>query len=286
MAMVSLGGSPEDKDPVEQGFLQDILSHPQDDGVRLIYADWLEDHGDPARAEFIRCQLELEKLRKLLRETPTEGTLFGFPVHVTPSGWMEKQMELERREQILLTKDIPPYPYTNLFLWLSCPDFTGSFRDGEPNPGFGWTLPGPLTYDNPLRMGQCPKCFVKFRRGFVEEITLPCLAFMENAKSIFSHFPIQKVTWEDAKPFASSLSEENAPPHEIPAWFCWEPKERSREDWDDIPEEIWNLLEKGDEREITWYWYHNQAQDSPVMGEDLSQACVRWGRSQAGLEAL
>src|SRR5262249_28488414 len=31
--------------------------HPDDDHAWLIYADWLEDHGDPARAEFIRIQL-------------------------------------------------------------------------------------------------------------------------------------------------------------------------------------------------------------------------------------
>jgi uncharacterized protein (TIGR02996 family) len=43
----------------EESFLADILEHPDDDAVRLIYADWLEEHGDPAgadRAEFIRVQ--------------------------------------------------------------------------------------------------------------------------------------------------------------------------------------------------------------------------------------
>lgn len=41
--------------------LADIKRDPADDTLRLILADWLEDHGDPAdqaRAEFIRCQLE------------------------------------------------------------------------------------------------------------------------------------------------------------------------------------------------------------------------------------
>jgi uncharacterized protein (TIGR02996 family) len=40
-------------------FLQDILAHPDDDGPRLIFADWLEEQGDAssvARAEFIRIQ--------------------------------------------------------------------------------------------------------------------------------------------------------------------------------------------------------------------------------------
>lgn len=37
--------------------LEDILANPLDDGLRLIYADWLEDNGKPERAEFIRVQI-------------------------------------------------------------------------------------------------------------------------------------------------------------------------------------------------------------------------------------
>ena len=43
----------------EEAFLADILEHPDEDGPRLVYADWLEDQGDADRAEFIRAQLEL-----------------------------------------------------------------------------------------------------------------------------------------------------------------------------------------------------------------------------------
>lgn len=37
-------------------FLQAILDQPDDLAVRLVYADWLEEHNDPDRAEFIRLQ--------------------------------------------------------------------------------------------------------------------------------------------------------------------------------------------------------------------------------------
>src|SRR5262245_36886393 len=47
---------------VEQSFLDDIRANPDDDSPRLIFADWLDDHGDAARAEFIRLQCELAKL--------------------------------------------------------------------------------------------------------------------------------------------------------------------------------------------------------------------------------
>jgi uncharacterized protein (TIGR02996 family) len=46
-------------------FLEDVLAHPEDDTPRLIYADWLEDQGDEARAEFIRGQLERVRLHPL-----------------------------------------------------------------------------------------------------------------------------------------------------------------------------------------------------------------------------
>jgi uncharacterized protein (TIGR02996 family) len=45
-----------------EAFLSDICEHPDDDAPRLVYADWLDDHGDPARAEFIRVQCELARI--------------------------------------------------------------------------------------------------------------------------------------------------------------------------------------------------------------------------------
>src|SRR4051794_30367932 len=38
---------------------QAILEDPGDTGLRLVYADWLEGHGDADRAEFIRVQCRL-----------------------------------------------------------------------------------------------------------------------------------------------------------------------------------------------------------------------------------
>jgi uncharacterized protein (TIGR02996 family) len=46
----------------DDAFLQAIIESPDDDAPRLVYADWLDDHGGPAeraRAEFIRVQCAL-----------------------------------------------------------------------------------------------------------------------------------------------------------------------------------------------------------------------------------
>src|SRR4051794_31605614 len=34
---------------------------PDDDGPRLVLADWLEDHGEPERAELVRVQCRLAR---------------------------------------------------------------------------------------------------------------------------------------------------------------------------------------------------------------------------------
>jgi uncharacterized protein (TIGR02996 family) len=44
------------------GFLKAIAEAPQDDAIRLIFADWLDEHDDPL-GEFIRLQMMLEPLR-------------------------------------------------------------------------------------------------------------------------------------------------------------------------------------------------------------------------------
>jgi uncharacterized protein (TIGR02996 family) len=52
----------------EDAFLQAICENPDDDTSRLVYADWLDEHGDEvgrARAAFIRAQIELSRMPSL-----------------------------------------------------------------------------------------------------------------------------------------------------------------------------------------------------------------------------
>jgi uncharacterized protein (TIGR02996 family) len=63
-----------------------IIDAPEEDVARLVLADWLEEHGQPQRAEFIRLQLQLAK-------TPTDDP---------------RCAEWLRREHDLLTYVISP----------------------------------------------------------------------------------------------------------------------------------------------------------------------------------
>src|SRR5262249_41089389 len=47
---------------LHEAFQRSIIEAPDDDTPRLAYADWLEEQGDPDRAEFIRVQCRLAVL--------------------------------------------------------------------------------------------------------------------------------------------------------------------------------------------------------------------------------
>ena len=51
----------------EDALLAAIAAHPDEDTPRLMYADWLDEHGQPVRAEFIRVQIELARKEHLPR---------------------------------------------------------------------------------------------------------------------------------------------------------------------------------------------------------------------------
>jgi uncharacterized protein (TIGR02996 family) len=45
----------------DEGFLRELLAHPNDTTTRLVYADFLDERDDP-RGEFLRLELRLAEL--------------------------------------------------------------------------------------------------------------------------------------------------------------------------------------------------------------------------------
>src|SRR5262245_26328 len=45
-----------------EALLQALRASPADDGLRLVYADWLEEQGESERAEFVRVHHALARL--------------------------------------------------------------------------------------------------------------------------------------------------------------------------------------------------------------------------------
>ncbi len=115
----------------DAAFLQGIIADPDDDGPRLVYADWLEERGDP-RGEFIRAQYTLAQ----------PGV--KDPDRVEEWCQREEQLLKEHRAE-----------------WL------------RPFKGLG------------------KGC--TFRRGFVEEVTLPARSFLRKAARLAELTPLRVV---------------------------------------------------------------------------------------------
>lgn len=47
----------------ERALLAAIIAHPDEDTPRLVYADWLQEHDQPERAEYIRLSIQLANLQ-------------------------------------------------------------------------------------------------------------------------------------------------------------------------------------------------------------------------------
>jgi uncharacterized protein (TIGR02996 family) len=73
-----------------QALFRAVCEQPWDDAVRLVYADWLEEHGQPQRAAFIRFQIENQGQER-------------------DRAWFQKALEFEPFEP-LWQKEIPTLP--------------------------------------------------------------------------------------------------------------------------------------------------------------------------------
>jgi uncharacterized protein (TIGR02996 family) len=81
-----------------RAFLQAIIETPDDDAPRLVFADWLDDHGEPDRAELIRTQCALVKIepddpRRPLLERREDDLL-----HSNARGWLKREVPAAARE--------------------------------------------------------------------------------------------------------------------------------------------------------------------------------------------
>jgi uncharacterized protein (TIGR02996 family) len=84
--------------PQDTAFLRGILADPDDDAPRLIYADWLDEHGDADRAEFIRSQVRLARTDCVESEYRELA---------------ERAEDLKRTHQVEWVNQLPQFPEVN-----------------------------------------------------------------------------------------------------------------------------------------------------------------------------
>jgi uncharacterized protein (TIGR02996 family) len=81
--------------PEQKALYAAVVASPDDDLPRLVYADWLEEHGDADRAEFIRVQC------RLARSSPADADYFEL---------REREIELTAILGEQLEEEHPPLP--------------------------------------------------------------------------------------------------------------------------------------------------------------------------------
>jgi len=199
------------------GMLADIIEHPEDDDLRLIYADWLDDHGEEERAEFIRVQVELyatygKRLDRLRPIVPThECVLCGAFWKSSTECWNlasnsagsccdnttmgDQIMRLSPEAVALFTKELAA---SFIVIRRLCdrviPEAVMS-HDSPVNPLPYLVLPGPV-YVN-----------LTFRRGFIAEVHAPLSVLLEHLPALVRQHPIERVRATDKEPeFFEDLS--------------------------------------------------------------------------------
>jgi uncharacterized protein (TIGR02996 family) len=152
----------------EQAFLQGIREAATEDTPRLIFADWLEEHGQADRAEFIRVQCRLAHMARM-PETETQ------------------RLTLLRRAEELLRNH-----------WQ---EWVGPIRKivGGQSSRYGGEW---------LREAYHPDGLQEFRRGFVESLALDAESYLEHAGELQRLAPLTELRLWGAGRCAARLAQE------------------------------------------------------------------------------
>jgi uncharacterized protein (TIGR02996 family) len=86
---------PNDRPTGEEPFRAASAERPQDDLTRLVFADYLDDAGDPLKAELLRVQVELDQASQRPSETVADAARWVDLKH------REEQLKTEHRPELL-----------------------------------------------------------------------------------------------------------------------------------------------------------------------------------------
>jgi len=238
-----------------QALLQAILDAPAEDAPRLIYADWLEENGDPDRAEFIRVQYELAQVDD---EIVTLGKCQCLPDPTVPCPrcregkrrdlWWQRD-KLRQRVAILLSNPCADFAYqSNAFRWL------------EPLTSAG------------ILLGVSWLDVAVFRRGFIQSVACPKDDWIRHGPAIVRQHPVERVTLSDVEP-AWAMSELTGTEGYWWAFYSTDPGDLAG-----LPPELYAVWLKTESRFI--WWPTKTAALSP-----LSDACLQWAKAATAQNA-
>lgn len=225
-------------DPEGAALLRAILMHLAEDTPRLMYADWLQEHGDEGRAALIRVQVELARLHeaghglRATKECPASAYSRANPIaggQMTPKcRKCEDAFEIECRESELLHA-------ANRREWARVP-----WGQGGKGDAFDWQLTGPPTVAPPesgVWSASYPLACATphWHRGFVGRVDVPALSWVcEFVPPKWDNPPEWRVT-----PWALAV----AAAHPVTEWVIPEPLSPVQE----LPPAVFRLWAEGRE---------------------------------------
>ncbi len=237
--------------------LNAILENPEDDTVRLAYADYLDEIGNPERAGFIRFGVEIAgradwsgecESCRTWRTSDAGGWAIGEWAGTEGCGCTPHHKQLVRHYNYHPTDE--DYPACML---------------GRGARSWNWT----------------------WTRGFISSVCLPWADFEKYAAEIFSVTPIDRISLSDKTP--AVFSEED---HQIYVWerilddvlpgAAYLRDEASR-----IHPEVFDLMSGGTGAfyfMVGKYGDKRHSSETDATGA-LSDALVQWGRIRAGLKS-
>jgi uncharacterized protein (TIGR02996 family) len=189
-----------------EAFLRAIRENPADDTARLVFADWLQEHGEPERAEFIRLQIELAGLEAAERARFNEETDWRACTGIAAT-WCPNcgECSCPNREESM---DDPGCPLHSADSPHCCLDNLAyrreRLREREAELfNADWLPPcdGQLRewYFTRFPANHAPERPFSFvvRRGFVAKVGLAWDDFVKYAPSVFAAHPIEAVLLTD-----------------------------------------------------------------------------------------
>lgn len=255
----------------EDALIAAILADPADDLPRLVYADWLGEHGREDRAEFIRLQC------LAAGQETNDGDGSAWCDRCENYAWPEKFTKWCRGDVCRVRRRLATLLARHRGVWVA-KAFVAAHESHTRHILSGNFRPTPPLTDGPF-LWLFRRGLATFRRGFVAEIRLPLAAFLAHAQAIFTRHPVERVTLTDREPEGVPGSEQ--------AWWLAEflPVGPTVEAYTPytLPGCLWRELAGGDLGPSGANRYYPDEFDA---ADAVSAACVAYGRELAGLPPI
>lgn len=176
-----------------QSLLDAVLAAPDDDLPRLIYADWLDERGETAMANFIRIQLAIAQGEEFCERFCTgDKPKSSDPTTCPQPRCRCKPCTLRRREYELWSKHRLSW---NPAAMRPCMDAFNEreIRNFERMAVREWREPSPWTWLFTDRV-------VTFRRGFPAAFRMPLGAAVRWMPALMAMWPVESVRIVDREP--------------------------------------------------------------------------------------